>query len=92
MTRSRPFPSEFLNRLDDIVIFDVLAKESTRQIVDTPSENDANDSPRALALTIGRGTYLAAEKGYNRSTVRSARRTIQDKILTPLASLMVDKA
>ena len=86
------FRPEFLNRLDDIIIFDVLAKEALARIVDTQVEEVMKRlSQKRIALVIDPlvRTWLA-EKGYNpQYGARPLRRTIQDKILTPLASLMV---
>jgi len=88
------FRPEFLNRLDDIIIFDVLAKEALAKIVDTQVEEVMKRLAHkriALAIEPAVKTWLA-EKGYNpQYGARPLRRTIQDKILTPLASLMVDQ-
>ena len=88
------FRPEFLNRLDDIIIFDVLAKEALARIVDTQVEEVVKRLAHkriALALTPEVKQWLA-EKGYNpQYGARPLRRTIQDRILTPLASLMVDQ-
>ncbi|KKW46215.1 MAG: ATP-dependent chaperone ClpB [Parcubacteria group bacterium GW2011_GWB1_57_6] len=85
---------EFLNRLDDIIIFDVLAKEALAKIVDTQIEEVMGRlTHKRIALTIAPEvrTWLA-EKGYNpQYGARPLRRTIQEKILTPLASLMVSQ-
>jgi ATP-dependent Clp protease ATP-binding subunit ClpB len=88
------FRPEFLNRLDDIIIFDVLAKEALTKIVD----NQVDEVMKRLALKkISLAiepevkTWLA-DKGYNpQYGARPLRRTIQDRILTPLASLMVSQ-
>ncbi len=86
------FRPEFLNRLDDIIIFDVLAKEALARIVDTQVEEVVKRlAQKRIALTIAPEvrTWLA-DKGYNpQYGARPLRRTIQDKILTPVASLMV---
>jgi ATP-dependent Clp protease ATP-binding subunit ClpB len=88
------FRPEFLNRLDDIIIFDVLAKEALARIVDTQVEEVMRRlTQKRIALVIEPDvrTWLA-DKGYNpQYGARPLRRTIQDKILTPLASLMVDQ-
>jgi ATP-dependent Clp protease ATP-binding subunit ClpA len=86
------FRPEFLNRLDDIIIFDVLAKEALAKIVDTQIEEVMGRLAQkriAIAIEPEVRTWLA-EKGYNpQYGARPLRRTIQDRILTPLASLMV---
>jgi ATP-dependent Clp protease ATP-binding subunit ClpC len=87
------FRPEFLNRLDDIVVFDVLAKEALAKIVDTQVEEVVKRlAHKRIALAIDPSVReWLAEKGYNpQYGARPLRRTIQDKILTPLASLMVD--
>lgn len=88
------FRPEFLNRLDDIIIFDVLAKEALTRIVDTQVEDVIKRLAQkriALSFTDDVKQWLA-DKGYNpQYGARPLRRTIQDSILTPLASLMVDQ-
>lgn len=88
------FRPEFLNRLDDIIIFDVLAKEALARIVDTQVEEVVKRLAQkriALAFSEEVREWLA-DKGYNpQYGARPLRRTIQEKILTPLASLMIEK-
>jgi ATP-dependent Clp protease ATP-binding subunit ClpC len=88
------FRPEFLNRLDDIIIFDVLAKEALAKIVETQVEEVMGRLAQkriALAISPEVRTWLA-DNGYSpQYGARPLRRTIQDKILTPLASLMVDQ-
>jgi ATP-dependent Clp protease ATP-binding subunit ClpB len=86
------FRPEFLNRLDDIVIFDVLSKESLVKIVEKQVKE-------VVARLLGKSITLSlspevkawlADKGYNpQYGARPLKRVIQDKILTPIASLMV---
>ncbi|MDP1689846.1 MAG: AAA family ATPase [bacterium] len=86
------FRPEFLNRLDDIIIFDVLAKEALAKIVDTQvAEVMKRLTKKRIALVIEPEVHTwLADKGYNpQYGARPLRRTIQDKILTPIASLMV---
>jgi len=86
------FRPEFLNRLDDIIIFDVLSKEALIKIVDNQIEEIVKRLVQkhiAFVFSPGVREWLA-EKGYNPLYgARPLRRAIQDKILTPLASLMV---
>lgn len=88
------FRPEFLNRLDDIIIFDVLSKEALTKIVDNQIEEVMKRLAQKrimLTFTPEVRDWLAAE-GYNPEYgARPLRRTVQDKILTPLASLMVDQ-
>lgn len=88
------FRPEFLNRLDDIIIFEPLSKEALSEIV----ENQVREVVErlggkriSLAITPEARAWLA-EKGYNpQYGARPLKRAIQDKILTPIASLMVDQ-
>ncbi len=86
------FRPEFLNRLDDIVMFDMLSKEALADIVEKQvGEVVARLAHKriTLALTPEVRTWLA-EVGYNpQYGARPLKRAIQDKILTPIASLMV---
>lgn len=88
------FRPEFLNRLDDIVIFDILSKEATikivRQQVEIVQKRLEN---KEIKLTVNDAAlkYLA-EEGHNpQYGARPLKRLIQNKILTPIASLMVSK-
>ncbi len=86
------FRPEFLNRLDDIIIFDLLTKEALTKIVDNQIEEVTGRlAHKRIALAFSSEVRLwLAEKGYSPLYgARPLRRTIQDKILTPLASLMV---
>jgi ATP-dependent Clp protease ATP-binding subunit ClpB len=88
------FRPEFLNRLDDIVIFDPLSKEALARIVDTQVEEVVKRLwHKRIALSIQSEVHTwLAEKGYNPEYgARPLRRAIQDTILTPLASMMVDQ-
>ena len=88
------FRPEFLNRLDDILIFDVLAKDALAKIVDNQVDEVMKrlaEKRIALSLDDEVRAWLA-EKGYSPEYgARPLRRTIQEKILTPLASLMVEQ-
>ncbi|MDR3548876.1 MAG: AAA family ATPase [Candidatus Pacebacteria bacterium] len=86
------FRPEFLNRLDDIIIFDVLSKEALAEIVEKQVQEVVGrlgGKRIELTLTPEVRTWLA-EKGYNpQYGARPLKRLIQDRILTPIASLMV---
>jgi ATP-dependent Clp protease ATP-binding subunit ClpB len=86
------FRPEFINRLDEIVMFDILSPEAIEGIVTIEvakvkerllqKEITLEVLPEAL-------TYLSKE-GYNpQYGARPLRRLIQNKILTPVASLIV---
>jgi ATP-dependent Clp protease ATP-binding subunit ClpB len=88
------FKPEFLNRLDDIIIFDVLGKEAIQNIariqVDLVKERLAQKEI-LLEVTPAALEYLARE-GYNpQFGARPLRRLIQSKILNQVASLIIGK-
>ncbi len=88
------FRPEFLNRLDDIVIFDVLSKESLMEIVEKQvQEVIGRLGGKRITLTLSPQVRAwLADIGYNpQYGARPLKRAIQDKILTPIASLMVDQ-
>ena len=86
------FRPEFLNRVDDIILFDILSKESIEKIVkiqvDTVIERIRS---KEINLTVSPEVlvYLAKE-GYDpHYGARPLKRLIQNKILTPVANLMI---
>lgn len=86
------FRPEFLNRLDDIIIFDPLSKEALADIVENQvHEVIARLGAKRISLVITPEVRSwLAEKGYNpQYGARPLKRLIQDQILTPIASLMV---
>ena len=86
------FRPEFLNRLDDIVMFDVLGKDTLAQIIENQvAEVVERLSQKRIALNIAPEVRSwLSEKGYNpQYGARPLKRAIQDHILTPIASLMV---
>ncbi|MDO8623863.1 MAG: AAA family ATPase [bacterium] len=88
------FRPEFLNRLDDIIIFDVLGKEALAQIVEKQVEEVVKrlSQKRISLIIMPEVRAWLAEKGYSpQYGARPLRRAIQDHILTPLASLMVSQ-
>jgi len=88
------FRPEFLNRLDDIVMFDVLGKDTLAQIIENQvAEIVERLSTKRITLKIAPEVRAwLAEKGYNpQYGARPLKRAIQDHILTPIATLMVGK-
>jgi len=86
------FRPEFLNRLDETIIFDILTPATIRSIVSIQIE-DVQDrllkKEIALTLTDEVLDYLAKE-GYDpKFGARPLKRVIQSKILTPVANMMV---
>jgi len=88
------FRPEFLNRLDDTIIFDILSREAITKIVEIQV---GHVRERLAAKNIGLEMtpavldYLAKE-GYNpQYGARPLKRIIQNKILTPVASKIIDR-
>ncbi len=86
------FRPEFLNRLDDIIMFDILPPEALKNIVtiqiDKLRERLAGKEIK-LVISSDALDYLA-KQGYNpQYGARPLRRLIQDKILTPVASTII---
>jgi ATP-dependent Clp protease ATP-binding subunit ClpA len=90
----KQFRPEFLNRLDDIIVFDVLSEKTIKDIVrkrlievqDRLSQKELhlNVSDKAIA-------YLAKEGHDPQYGARPLNRVIQNKILNKIASLMVEQ-
>lgn len=88
------FRPEFLNRLDDIVMFDMLGKDTLLKIVEAQiRESAARLAQKRITLAIDPDVEVwLIEKGYNpQYGARPLKRAIQDHILTPIASLMVNQ-
>lgn len=88
------FRPEFLNRLDDILVFDILSPQAIADIVKIQVELvKARLLQKEITLQISDAVlqYLAKE-GYNpQYGARPLKRLIQNKILTPVASLMISQ-
>jgi ATP-dependent Clp protease ATP-binding subunit ClpC len=86
------FRPEFLNRLDEIIVFDLLTPEVIADIVDIQMKDVIKRLEKKeikLSVTDDVLKYLAKE-GYDpKFGARPLRRVIQSKILTPLANMMV---
>ena len=88
------FRPEFLNRLDEIIIFDILSRETIREIVrmqvDIVIERLAQKEIK-LSVTDDVLDYIAKE-GYDpKFGARPLKRVIQSKVLTPVASMMISE-
>jgi len=88
------FRPEFLNRLDEIIIFDILSPETIRNIVGmqvTLVQKRLLGKEIKLSVTDEVLDYLAKE-GYDpKFGARPLKRVIQSKILTPVASMMINE-
>lgn len=84
------FRPEFLNRIDEVVIFHELSREEIRAIVDLMLKEPAKSlSQRGLKLEVtDRAREALAEEGYDpKFGARPLRRTIQRRIEDTLADL-----
>ncbi len=88
------FRPEFLNRLDEIIIFDILSEEAIKRIVDMQVkivEDRLKGKDITLEIKPDVYAYLA-KQGYDpHYGARPLKRLIQTKILTPVASFMVSQ-
>lgn len=89
----KQFAPEFLNRLDDIIMFDPLSSESVRKIAQIEVEMLAKrikSTHRSINITAAALDFIA-QKGYDpQYGARSLRRTIQEYIEDPLCDLLLD--
>ena len=91
-TLKEHFRPEFLNRLDDIIIFDVLSKEAIKEIVNIQiGIIKARLAEKEIDLEVTEAVLsLIAKEGYTpQYGARPLKRLIQDKILNPVASMMI---
>jgi ATP-dependent Clp protease ATP-binding subunit ClpB len=88
------FRPEFINRLDDIIIFDILSQEAINKIVELQVEHVRERlAGKNIGLEVTQAVvdYLAKE-GYNpQYGARPLKRIIQNKILTPVASQIISR-
>jgi ATP-dependent Clp protease ATP-binding subunit ClpB len=86
------FRPEFLNRLDEIITFDILSPETIRSIVSIQFDDvQRRLEKKDIILTVTDDVleYLARE-GYDpKFGARPLKRLIQSKILTPVANMMI---
>jgi ATP-dependent Clp protease ATP-binding subunit ClpA len=86
------FRPEFLNRLDEVIVFDLLTPEVISCIVDIQMKDViVRLDKKEIKLSVSPEVmhYLAKE-GYDpKFGARPLRRVIQSKILTPVANMMV---
>ncbi|MHB1316864.1 MAG: ATP-dependent Clp protease ATP-binding subunit [Minisyncoccota bacterium] len=88
------FRPEFLNRLDEIITFDILSKEAVREIVGIQVGIVTKRlAEKEIRLELTPAVYdILAEEGYKPEYgARPLKRLIQQKILNPVASLMISK-
>ena len=88
------FRPEFLNRIDDIVIFDRIHPESMRAIVDVQLEKVIRQVKDSRDITLDFNSSvrdMLARDGYDPSFgARPLKRLIQKRVLDPLALELID--
>jgi len=88
----RDFRPEFLNRLDEIVVFHALSREQVRAIVDIQlGRLQARLADRKLELVVSdRAKDFLAERGYDPTYgARPLKRVIQSELETALAQRLI---
>jgi len=88
------FRPEFLNRIDEVIIFNILSPEAVKEIVGIQVKEVVERlAGKDITLAINPAVYAyLGKEGYNpHYGARPLRRLIQDKILTKVASLMVSR-
>lgn len=89
----KKLPPEFINRIDEIVIFNPLEKENLYQIVDGELEKVARKlKEKDIELTWGKSVKeLIIKHGYDKEMgARPLRRSIQKYIEDPIANAIID--
>lgn len=86
------FRPEFLNRIDEIIVFDILSHEAIKDIVSLRIQTVVSriqDKGISVRVTEDALSYLAKE-GYNpHYGARPLNRLIQNKILNPIAERLI---
>lgn len=86
------FRPEFLNRLDEIVLFDILSPDAMREIVKLQTDIVAKRlEEKRITLSFSESALdLLVKEGHSpQYGARPLKRLIQTKILTPIANMMV---
>ncbi len=86
------FRPEFLNRLDEIILFNILSPEAMREIVKLQTDIVAKrleEKHINLSFSDSALALLAKEGHSPQYGARPLKRLIQTKILTPIANMMV---
>ncbi len=88
------FRPEFLNRLDEIIMFNSLSDEALRKILDLLLKKEmklAGERGLALELTEDARTWLLAQNDHPEWGARPLRRIIQKFVREPLADYLLEK-
>lgn len=87
------FKPEFLNRLDEIVVFDLLKKDEIRKIVDlqlADIENRLKEKDLKLNVSVEARDFIAESSFDTHYGARPIKRYIQTNLLNKLAKIMLD--
>ncbi len=87
------FKPEFINRLDEIIVFNALKKEDIRQIVDIQVKRlSARLADKQILISLDdKAKDLLAEQGYDKEFgARPLKRVFQQEIENPLALKLLD--
>ncbi len=88
------FRPEFINRLDETILFNILSKSAVKEIVKLQVEivvKRLKEKDITLNMTDATLEFLATE-GYNpQYGARPLKRLIQNRILTPVANMMISR-
>ena len=87
------YPPEFLNRVDDMVIFNRLSRENMTGIVDVRvKEVEKRLEPRKISLTVTpEARKWLADTGYDPSYgARPLNRVISKNIMNPMAKFILE--
>jgi len=90
----RTFRPEFLNRIDEVIIFHVLDREQIKQIVDLQMKEIAErlqEHHIEIVLTDAAREWLAKEGFDPQFGARPLRRTLQRKVESPLSRKLLQK-
>ena len=93
-TLKQHFRPEFLNRLDDIIVFDVLSPEVIKNIVKVQiGYVEKRLAGKNIKLSVSPAALdLLAKEGYDpHYGARPLKRTIQTKVLNPVAEMIITK-
>jgi ATP-dependent Clp protease ATP-binding subunit ClpC len=88
------FRPEFLNRVDDTIIFDILSPQAIQEIVRIQVDQVVKRlAEKSVTLNLSPAVYeYLGTEGYNpQYGARPLKRLIQSKILTPVANLMISQ-
>ena len=90
----RTFRPEFLNRIDEVIIFHVLNREQIKSIVDLQMKEIAvrlKEHEIEIELTETAREWLAKEGFYPQFGARPLRRMLQRKVESPLSRRLLEK-